>query len=1124
MHYFILYILSRILKYYIYSSPLPPSSSSTSHLSSYPHHASKTRHSDPHLGTRFDTLPSSPPVSPLATAPPADAQDRDRDPAKKRDDKMPHDASIFVGSLPSNIEQPELTRMLAEHLSEHTEIKNIKVVRDSKGGVCAFVQCEDSVSAAILINTLHSAPPKPFMGRILRYEPARAFRTLIISYRAPTQFIPAGNPAEGRSGARDGEIIKLDLPFAMRIWRPKNTKFYNILYNAEAVDAEAHSAAQNVDGSMADGVLFLKPVLFDAETVRRLAAHFGRLEKSSVYQPPGGLTSDSPSWQALTGAHDAPRSENMDGRCWEIKWEHRDDCMSALTTLRRVPHFTVTWAHQPSTGPEATSPSTGSPRHVNRIPHLPYVQEGKISEQARCDSADNAFVPKTQFRDLFVKQVKDGETGSSCAHTTLNNVPDGSVASSVGDYEGDGWRTVRPQRVQSRASDAPSVSAPGVADSLKGEQKLDWSEIDFPPLGDVKEKKLGQWASDRKTLAKSEGGIEYLPFPPTLATPGLTVDSTITLVEPSNEDQEHDTPFQDEAQELDMPSTPGLGMSPLTPKTSGSTYPVTPTSAGDDGLKLSFTKDTALKDRELDPMTLFVGGLEMFGPGAWDEEKVTNFFSRFGGLESVKLVRPMNSRAAFAFVKFNNTESPARAVFEEHNRVYEGRAMRVQFRDFNPSRASWKFTRGRGRYQNQLGFRRYPESNEKSVDEATRELFEGDGASALANGVTPLKPDSPIHHEPEPAAPESSEDVPDVPQHPETTSPKIIHPTLAVPAQPEHYREWYDDPNLSVRTPPLSSLSSSTSNTNTAPLSTGAPPCPAPVGGYYPPQSWVNAYPQQMPYQIPYFGMYPGYPMVGQQTYPSPAGSETSGPTTTAPLAPWPGTYGSYIPYPMTYPRVGADQPQQSGQAPVIPHGFIQNDQGTLIAVYQPEAIDQYMADGQVVPQNPSPHTAQHVQPQVSNVPSWPQYPPSYPVPNIPPHAHLYPPPMNHNIGWLPGQPPMGYPLQPPQHPGPTHTNPATGAMPFRGGHDAGGQNNYSQHKRQPGRRDQHSFNGGQGGRNNNQNGHNAGRSYGNRHGRGGVHNGPSGFHSNLPLPQSQRPPQIVASSSSGDWSHWSAR
>ena len=80
---------------------------------------------------------------------------------KQKEDKLPHDASVFVGrwdkpsgfhqyssranqllSLPSNIEPMDLTRLLMEHLSEHTQIKNIKVVRDSKGGVCAFVQCE----------------------------------------------------------------------------------------------------------------------------------------------------------------------------------------------------------------------------------------------------------------------------------------------------------------------------------------------------------------------------------------------------------------------------------------------------------------------------------------------------------------------------------------------------------------------------------------------------------------------------------------------------------------------------------------------------------------------------------------------------------------------------------------------------------------------------------------------------------------------------------------------------------------------------------------------------------------------------------------------------------------------
>ncbi|KAG5654699.1 hypothetical protein H0H81_007455 [Sphagnurus paluster] len=142
-------------------------------------------------GTRFDTLPTSPPVSPPAAEaaidelgdPDASEMTSTTEPLKRKEEKMPHDASVFVGSLPANIDQQDLTRMLSEHLSEHTEVKNIKVVRDSKGGVCAFVQCEDAASAATLIHTLHSNPPKQFLGRTLRYEPARAFRTLLISYR-----------------------------------------------------------------------------------------------------------------------------------------------------------------------------------------------------------------------------------------------------------------------------------------------------------------------------------------------------------------------------------------------------------------------------------------------------------------------------------------------------------------------------------------------------------------------------------------------------------------------------------------------------------------------------------------------------------------------------------------------------------------------------------------------------------------------------------------------------------------------------------------------------------------------------------------------------------------------------
>jgi hypothetical protein len=72
------------------------------------------------------------------------------------------------------------------------------------------------------------------MGRILRYEPARAFRALLISYRqdrcprsyfylifyarTPVQ-ISASNGVGGRR-----QTLMLDLPYAMRLWKPKDNK------------------------------------------------------------------------------------------------------------------------------------------------------------------------------------------------------------------------------------------------------------------------------------------------------------------------------------------------------------------------------------------------------------------------------------------------------------------------------------------------------------------------------------------------------------------------------------------------------------------------------------------------------------------------------------------------------------------------------------------------------------------------------------------------------------------------------------------------------------------------------------------------------------------------------------
>jgi hypothetical protein len=107
---------------------------------------------------------------------------------------------------------------------------------------------------------------------------------------------------------------------------------------------------------------------------------------------------------------------------------------------------------------------------------------------------------------------------------------------------------------------------------------------------------------------------------------------------------------QAEVQELDIPLTPELGMSPITPKTPGSIFPDTPTGYVNDFQALSFKnndeKESSTQgalnetERELDPTSIFVGGLEMYGPTAWDEEKVHGYFGRFGAVENVKIVRP----------------------------------------------------------------------------------------------------------------------------------------------------------------------------------------------------------------------------------------------------------------------------------------------------------------------------------------------------------------------------------------------------------------------------------------------------------------------------------------------------
>lgn len=194
----------------------------------------------------------------------------------------------------------------------------------------------------------------------------------------------------------------------------------------------------------------------------------------------------------------------------------------------------------------------------------------------------------------------------------------------------------------------------------------------------------------------------------------------------------------------------------------------------------------------------------------------------------------------------------------------------------------------------------------------------------------------------------------------------------------------------------------------------------------------------------------------------------------------------------------------------MAPTGFIQNEQGTLIAVYQPEALDQYMS-GTAAPTAITPHP-------VPNIPAWPQYPQPHAYPFAPQVVPI-PARSGHSTGsmaWIPNQ---GF--MPQQHSTPhipqTPQTPTTG-MGFRGGYNhAGNQGGGSPFRRQTNRRDQSIIY-------NNQARNNQPRTFTNRAARGNMNNNNNNHHhhpgythgGNHSDSRQSHPTQ-----NSGEWNQW---
>jgi hypothetical protein len=341
---------------------------------------------------------------------------------------------------------------------------------------------------------------------------------------------------------------------------------------------------------------------------------------------------------------------------------------------------------------------------------------------------------------------------------------------------------------------------------------------------------------------------------------------------------------------------------------------------------------------------------------------------------------------AFAFIKFNNPDSPQQAILEENDRVRDGRHIRVQLRDMNPP----------GRYGRK---RRFPYG------------IQGDGSM---NGLNLDVMGISDNRDNDLTLVDSGETLSQQSYVTPSNCEKILEfPRSPIDAEPANTMS-----SSSVSTSPHPSSSENSASVQQPALL----PYPVP---FYAPAPWMAGYPPPYAYPVQYV---PGYPTF------APAPSYM--PHTNGPVAP--GTY-AMMPLP-TDPALGQQRP---AQPPLQPTGFIQGDQGTLIPVYPTEALERYMSDTRhsstgATTSPPLPTDVPIPVPAVA-APQFPQ----------PPQVPAYSYPVQHSVGWgmAPRQHPSQLPyMQPPPTNGtaaPTHRAFAPG--PGYQGHDYRGKRQHRQ-------------------------------------------------------------------------------
>ncbi|KAI6047971.1 hypothetical protein EDC04DRAFT_2886763 [Pisolithus marmoratus] len=774
-------------------------------------------------------------------------------------DRVVHDASIFIGCLPSGVDHAALATSLSEHLSQYSGIQGIRVVHDSKGGTCAFIQCQDHFTATTLLQTLRASTPRQFMGRYLRYEPARAFRTLLISYRTPWQYKGTAHPDETLKGmphqSNSVELVELALPTAMKLVKTPGARWnLTVLYNSNALTDHGNGGTS----------LLLDPLLYDADTLMKVTALFGPVDHFRPYKP----VEDTSPCTEYPNLHDGPRSALMDRGCWEVKWRHRDDCMSAWTTLRKVPHLTVTWAHQSHSethGQQQPSISCASSFDHTSQGWGSHIITRDDLDSPECTRFTPSFPHPAMNRDSLAHQVDLMPT------LWVRNAPT--------------TPDTRMRRCRNRAASLTQTkSLPPLQFSEKISMPWDLA-LKSQCHGPLQGQQVGLGTSKQRIM-RSATFTTLLSTHLSLSDSGATRDV----------DQE------------EVPSPPKFAAFP-TPR--GAVGRRSPTPGND----VSIVSSSELSRQVMqsppeegnnvvcDSTTIFVGGLQMSGPKAWVEGRVHALFSKYRGVKCITVVRPANNRPGYAFVKFDNTESPLQAISGEHNRIVDGRRIRVQLRDLRPYRRQFIFG------QEVRGLEPSTNSGEGSQDDLTH------GNNVSTEHVIPL--DAAIRNGP------SSHKV-NSKHHADRAALEAQGGHRALTSESVSTPDSQQGPNDNT---PAGTVDASLTSAPLMP-SPSVTAYPVPAIAYYHPQGWMPGF---GPYPYPH---YLGYQVAPQLIPPFHQGTSVEGSQSTpgaVPLSGFESGPAPYIPYPHVVgytlpdggrPGTAASPLNYHVPAPLTPTGF----------------------------------------------------------------------------------------------------------------------------------------------------------------------------------------------------------